>query len=42
MGMMKNLSTNLAPWNIAVNDVAPAMVGNTGTYEASAHGTSPC
>ncbi|KXT07011.1 hypothetical protein AC578_7207 [Pseudocercospora eumusae] len=30
MGMMKNLSTNLAAWNISVNDVAPAMVGNTG------------
>ncbi|KAF2162786.1 hypothetical protein M409DRAFT_26641 [Zasmidium cellare ATCC 36951] len=30
MGMMKNLSTTLAPYNIAVNDVAPAMVGNTG------------
>lgn len=23
MGMMKNLSTTLAPYNIAVNDVAP-------------------
>lgn len=30
MAMMKNLSTTLAPYNIAVNDVAPAMVGNTG------------
>ena len=30
MGMMKNLSTTLAPYNISVNDVAPAMVGNTG------------
>ncbi|EGP89396.1 unnamed protein product [Zymoseptoria tritici ST99CH_1A5] len=30
MGMMKNLSTTLAPLNITVNDVAPAMVGNTG------------
>ncbi|CAK4032963.1 NAD(P)-binding [Lecanosticta acicola] len=30
MGMMKNLATNLAAWNISVNDVAPAMVGNTG------------
>jgi 3-oxoacyl-[acyl-carrier protein] reductase len=30
MGMMKNLATNLAAWNISVNDVAPAMVGGTG------------
>lgn len=30
MGMMKNLSTVLAPYSISVNDVAPAMVGNTG------------
>lgn len=30
MAMMKNLSTTLAPFNISVNDVAPAMVGNTG------------
>lgn len=30
MGMMKNLSTTLAPFGISVNDVAPAMVGNTG------------
>lgn len=30
MGMMKNLSTTLAPFNISVNDVAPAMVGQTG------------
>lgn len=28
--MMKNLSARLAPYNISVNDVAPAMVGNTG------------
>lgn len=30
MGMMKNLSSRLAPYNISVNDVAPAMVGATG------------
>lgn len=30
MGMMKNLSSRLAEYNISVNDVAPAMVGNTG------------
>lgn len=30
MGMMKNLSNRLSPWNISVNDVAPAMVGQTG------------
>ncbi len=30
MGMMKNLSTRLAEYNISVNDVAPAMVGSTG------------
>lgn len=29
-GMMKNLSTRLAPYNISVNDVAPAMIGETG------------
>ncbi|KAK2762180.1 hypothetical protein FQN54_001189 [Arachnomyces sp. PD_36] len=29
-GMMKNLSTRLAPFNISVNDVAPAMIGETG------------
>ncbi|KAF7591217.1 hypothetical protein BBP40_001876 [Aspergillus hancockii] len=29
-GMMKNLSTRLAEHNISVNDVAPAMIGNTG------------
>ena len=28
--MMKNLSTRLAEWNISVNDVAPAMIGETG------------
>ena len=30
MGMMKNLANRLGPYNISVNDVAPAMVGNTG------------
>lgn len=30
MAMMKNLATTLAPYNISVNDVAPAMIGNTG------------
>ncbi|OCL11989.1 dehydrogenase with different specificitie [Glonium stellatum] len=28
--MMKNLSTHLAEYNITVNDVAPAMIGETG------------
>jgi 3-oxoacyl-[acyl-carrier protein] reductase len=28
--MMKNLATTLAQYNISVNDVAPAMIGNTG------------
>jgi NAD(P)-dependent dehydrogenase (short-subunit alcohol dehydrogenase family) len=27
---MKNLSSRLAPYNISVNDVSPAMVGSTG------------
>ena len=30
MGMSKNLSNHLAKYNISVNDVAPAMIGNTG------------
>ena len=30
IGMMKNLSTRLAQYNISVNDVAPAMIGGTG------------
>lgn len=30
MGMMKNLSSRLAQYNISVNDVAPAMIGATG------------
>ncbi|KAL4934319.1 uncharacterized protein BDV17DRAFT_278603 [Aspergillus undulatus] len=29
-GMMRNLSTRLAEYNISVNDVAPAMIGDTG------------
>ncbi|RAH54548.1 integral membrane protein [Aspergillus piperis CBS 112811] len=29
-GMMKNLATRLAEYNISVNDVAPAMIGDTG------------
>jgi 3-oxoacyl-[acyl-carrier protein] reductase len=29
-GMMKNLSSKLAPYGITVNDVAPAMIGDTG------------
>ncbi|KAL6230171.1 hypothetical protein BDW75DRAFT_245062 [Aspergillus navahoensis] len=29
-GMMKNLATRLAEYNISVNDVAPAMTGDTG------------
>ncbi|KAF3481184.1 3-ketoacyl-acyl carrier protein reductase [Arthroderma uncinatum] len=29
-GMMKNLATRLAEFNISVNDVAPAMIGETG------------
>ena len=28
--MMKNLSSRLAPYNITVNDVSPAMIGETG------------
>lgn len=28
--MMKNLSTRLAEYSISVNDVAPAMIGDTG------------
>jgi len=28
--MMKNLSTKLAPYNISVNDVSPALIGDTG------------
>lgn len=30
MGMMKNLSQKLAPYNISVNDVAPALIEETG------------
>jgi 3-oxoacyl-[acyl-carrier protein] reductase len=29
-GMMRNLSAKLAPLNISVNDVAPALIGETG------------
>lgn len=29
-GMMRNLSSKLAPYNISVNDVAPALIGETG------------
>ncbi|BDD57360.1 hypothetical protein MAP00_002727 [Monascus purpureus] len=29
-GMMKNLATRLAQYNISVNDVAPALIGETG------------
>jgi 3-oxoacyl-[acyl-carrier protein] reductase len=29
-GMMKNLAAKLAPLNISVNDVAPALIGETG------------
>jgi 3-oxoacyl-[acyl-carrier protein] reductase len=34
--MMKNLSQRLAPFNISVNDVAPAMIGETGMIPNSA------
>ncbi|KAF2759044.1 3-ketoacyl-acyl carrier protein reductase [Pseudovirgaria hyperparasitica] len=32
--MMKNLSSKLAPFGITVNDIAPAMIGNTGMVNA--------
>lgn len=35
-GMMKNLSTRLAEFNISVNDVAPAMIGDTGMIPSAA------
>ncbi|CAG7940698.1 unnamed protein product [Penicillium nalgiovense] len=35
-GMMKNLSTRLAEHNISVNDVAPAMIGDTGMLSSAA------
>lgn len=35
-GMMKNLSTRLAEYNISVNDVAPAMIGETGMIPSAA------
>lgn len=34
--MMRNLSTRLAEYNISVNDVAPAMIGETGMIPNSA------
>jgi 3-oxoacyl-[acyl-carrier protein] reductase len=34
--MMKNLANHLGPYNISVNDVAPAMVGSTGMIPNSA------
>ncbi|RMD39780.1 hypothetical protein DV735_g5343, partial [Chaetothyriales sp. CBS 134920] len=30
VGLAKNLAMKLAPWGISVNDVAPAMIGDTG------------
>ncbi len=33
--MMKNLSAKLAPLNISVNDVAPALIGETGMVSSS-------
>lgn len=33
--MMKNLASRLAEHNISVNDVAPAMIGNTGLIPSS-------
>ncbi|CAI7660650.1 unnamed protein product [Penicillium bialowiezense] len=35
-GMMKNLSTRLAEYSISVNDVAPAMIGDTGMLSSAA------
>ncbi|KAL4958437.1 hypothetical protein BDW69DRAFT_190909 [Aspergillus filifer] len=35
-GIMKNLSTRLAEYNISVNDVAPAMIGDTGMLPSAA------
>ncbi|GAB1207499.1 hypothetical protein APSETT445_006219 [Aspergillus pseudonomiae] len=35
-GMMKNLATRLAEYNISVNDVAPAMIGDTGMVPSAA------
>lgn len=34
--MMKNLASRLAQYNISVNDVAPAMIGNTGLIPSAA------
>ncbi|CAG8235774.1 unnamed protein product [Penicillium salamii] len=36
MSMMKNLSTRLAEYNISVNDVAPAMIGDAGMLSSAA------
>lgn len=33
--MMKNLSTRLAEYGITVNDVAPAMIGDTGMFPSA-------
>ncbi|KHJ36266.1 putative 3-ketoacyl-acyl carrier protein reductase [Erysiphe necator] len=34
-GMMRNLATTLVPFNISVNDVAPALIGDTGMIQSS-------
>lgn len=34
--MMRNLSTRLAEFNISVNDVSPAMIGDTGMIPSAA------
>lgn len=34
-GMMRNLATTLVPFNISVNDVAPALIGDTGMVKSS-------
>jgi len=36
-GMMKNLASRLAEYNISVNDVAPAMIGNTGMIPSASY-----
>lgn len=33
--MMKNLSTRLVEYGITVNDVAPAMIGDTGMFPST-------
>ncbi|KAF4542706.1 3-ketoacyl-acyl carrier protein reductase [Lasiodiplodia theobromae] len=35
LGMMKNLSTRLVEYGITVNDVAPAMIGDTGMFPST-------